>query len=123
MRLPFFSKLARPSSPEAEEDSAHVHEWDLVAKTFVEPKPHVSIANNDQLTKLSLTGVTTLLFQCSSCSAFRKEELPGLEQTALDRLLDKVDVGGPEFVVRDATTYVLMKHPDSNHPQGLPIRK
>lgn len=120
MKLPFFNGPIEESNPE----DIHTHVWELIARTFVEPKYNFSVANNDALTKLALSGATTLLFQCNICSEFRKEELPGLEQTSLDRILDRVETSGPEYITRNNTVYVLMKHPDSNsQQQGVPLRR
>ena len=55
-----------------EEKPDHTHNWELIAKTFVEPKP-ISIANSLELTQLSMTGMTTFLFQCLECKEFKTE--------------------------------------------------
>lgn len=113
MKLPsFLSFLKRHSS----------HTWELIAKTMVEPK-NVTSLSDSSLTKLALTGMTTFIFQCTKCSEFKKEEMVGLEESPLDRLMDKVDVGGPEYILREGKTYILMRRPDS--PQTgvtLPVR-
>lgn len=103
----------------SEKEEAHVHQWDLVAKTFIEPKP-ITVQGSQEISKLLFTGQTTYLFQCSLCSEFRKEVCEGLETTALDRLLDKVDLTGPEYIVRDKGTYVLMKY--QTEQAQLPVR-
>lgn len=99
---------------------AHEHEWDLIAKTFIEPKPMTTIAGDSEATKLALTGKTTYLFQCSKCSQFLKQECEGLETTSLDRLLDKVDIHGPEYILKNGKTYVILKQPEQ--PGNLPVR-
>ena len=90
-------------------ESSHIHEWELVGKTFCEPKTNVTFQNDADLNKLALVGKTNYIFQCKTCPEFKKVEADGLEATALDGLLDKVDAHGPEFVVRGDSTYVIAK--------------
>lgn len=98
----------------------HNHEWELVGKTFCEPKFNVTFQNDAELNKLALVGRTNYIFQCKGCSEFKKVEADGLEATALDGLLDKVDAHGPEFVIRGNSTYVIAKQ---QQPQvQIPIR-
>ncbi len=120
MKFPFFSRAL----PKAEEKSdEHTHQWDLIAKTFVEPKPLTITGDvKNELNRLAMTGMTTYLFQCSICSDFKKEECAGMEESSLDRLMDKVDIGGPEYILRDGKTYILLKQPPQD-AQNLPLRR
>jgi len=115
MKLPDFIKK-KPK--EQSETPDHKHDWELLAKTFVEPKP-INFPNNLELTQLSMTGMTTFLFQCTECKEFKKEEVQGLETTTLDNLIDKVNVSGPEYVLKDGQTYILMRY---TKQENLPVR-
>ena len=98
-----------PPLPTFPVELPHNHEWELVGKTFCEPKTNVTFQNDADLNKLALVGKTNYIFQCKTCPEFKKVEADGLEATALDGLLDKVDAHGPEFVVRGDSTYVIAK--------------
>jgi hypothetical protein len=115
----FFDKVLnhKQSNPEPQAPP-HTHDWELVAKTFVEPR-NMNITGDAHLTQIALTGITTFLFQCVECKEFRKEECPGLETTTLDKIIEKVDISGPEYIVRGNSTYILMRRPDN---QALPVR-
>lgn len=116
MKLPFpFREKESPPSHD------HIHEWELVAKTFVEPKPFTSI-DNTALSRLALTGMTTYLFQCTKCAAFQKNECEGVEETSLSHLFEKVDISGPEYISHEGKIYILMRRPD-DHPPGIPVRR
>jgi len=99
--------------------SNHKHNWELIAKTFVEPKP-ISVQGALDLTRLSMTGMTTFIFQCTECDEFKTQMTEGIETTTLDRLIDKVDISGPEYIMRDGKTYILMKY--QKVQENLPIR-
>lgn len=98
-------------SEEKEKTPAPPTRWTLVAKTFIEPK-NVTYQDNPELSKIALTGQTVFLFQSEDGTEFRQEVCEGLENTALDRLLDKVDATGPEIIVRGDKRYVLARHAD-----------
>ena len=119
MIFPFLQEKPREEVPQKPD---HKHEWDLVAKTFVEPQPAITIVDNPEITKLAFTGMTTYLFQCSKCDEFRKQEVTGVESTALENLLAKVEIGGPEYILKDGKTFILMKQPE-NPPQNIPVRR
>jgi hypothetical protein len=91
--------------------------WSLAAKTVVAPHP-LSVPDDPQSTRLSLTGKTTYLFVCEETGEFHKEEIEGVEPTDLDDLIDKVNKSGPEYVTRSSGTFILMKKPQDT----LPVR-
>jgi len=91
--------------------------WTLIAKTVVQPKP-LMVPDNPEVTRLSVTGKTTYLFQCEETGDFRKEEIEGIEPTDLDLIIQKVESSGPEYIVRDTGTYILMKKPAA----ALPVK-
>jgi len=117
LQLPQF--LKRTPKDIGPSPTDHIHEWELVAKTFVEPKP-INIPESVELTQLCLTGMTTYLFQCTECHEFRKEEVSGVETTTLDKLIEKIDISGPEYVMKDGKTYILM--PYKKQEQTIPLR-
>lgn len=86
------------------------HDWQPLIKTIIEPKN--TIFEDDVLARLAFTGATTYVFQCAVCKAVRKETCEGVETTTLERLLDKVDIGGPEYLGREGKTYIIMRKPD-----------
>lgn len=115
MKLPNF---IRKQPIEQSETPNHKHDWELLAKTFIEPKP-INIPGSLELTQLSMTGMTTFLFQCTDCKEFKKEEVQGLETTTLDNMIDKVDISGPEYILKDGKTYILMRYVKQ---ENLPVR-
>jgi len=109
MRFPkFFKKEEKEEIPQ-EHLTDCIHDWAMVAKTFVEPKP-IAFPNSIELTELSMTGMTTILFQCTECKVFKQEHLKGIETTTLDNLMVKVDISGPEYILKDGKTYILMRY-------------
>ena len=119
LQLPSFLKRTSEPVPEFLKEPDHVHEWEIVAKTFVEPKP-INIPESMELTQLCLTGMTTYLFQCAECHDFRKEEVSGIETTTLDKLIEKVQISGPEYVMKDGKTFIVMQY--QKPEQTIPIR-
>lgn len=115
LSFPFFGKKSSQS-----QDLSHKHEWELVAKTFVEPKPFTSTSDAN-LSRLALTGMTTYLFQCVGCPQFQKNECEGVEETTLGHLFEKVDISGPEYISHDGKIYVLIRKPDA--PQTISVRR
>lgn len=115
MKVPAFLKRFPRKPYEETSLPPHEHEWDLVLRTFVEPKP-INFPDNKELEKISLTGMTTYLFQCKKCQSFHREECLGLEETDLERILAKVEVGGPEYIMKDNKTYIVMRKPDTSLP-------
>ncbi len=91
--------------------------WKLLVMTTVLPHP-MQVPDDPITTRLSLTGKTTYLFVCEETGEFRKEEVEGVEPTDLDTLIAKVDASGPEYVLRESGTYILMKKPQD----GIPLR-
>lgn len=86
------------------------HDWQPLIKTIIEPK-NVNF-DDPALTRLAFTGATTYVFQCAICKSVRKEMCEGVETTALERLLDKVDLSGPEYLIKEGKTYIIMRKPD-----------
>ena len=91
--------------------------WKLAATTVVNPHP-MNVPNDPAVTRLSFTGKTTYLFVCEETGEFRKEEVEGVEPTDLDMLVEKVENSGPEYIVRQTGTYIMMKKPQD----VLPVR-
>jgi hypothetical protein len=123
IKLPEFLKRIPKESPQTELNKTyidHVHDWELVAKTFVEPKS-INIPESLELTQLCLTGMTTYLFQCTECKEFKKEEVSGVETTTLDKIIEKIDISGPEYIIKDGKTYIMMRY-QNNQNQNIPIR-
>lgn len=126
MEIPFFKKeLKEPvdiiSTPTSDlSETFPDGEWELIARTFTEPK-NVTNASEPSLTKIALCGMTTYVFMDKKHNVFKTLEVFGLEQSSLDRLLDKVDIGGPEYILRDGKTYVLLKQPENQ--QNIPLKK
>lgn len=121
LKNPFSEKKAEPEELTAEEilnsSSSPDAQWELISRTFIDPKP-ITVSGDDRLNKIALCGMTTYLFHDKTHNIFKTVETFGLEQTSLDRLLDKVDVGGPEYILRDGKTYILLKQ----EKQELPVR-
>jgi hypothetical protein len=91
--------------------------WKLAVTTVVNPHP-MHVDGDPSVTRLSFTGKTTYLFMCEETGEFRKEEVEGVEPTDVDTLIAKVDASGPEYIVRQTGTYILMKKPQD----VLPVR-
>ena len=91
--------------------------WKLAATTIVNPRP-MNVPNDPAVTRLSFTGKTTYLFVCEETGEFKKEEVEGVEPTDLDMLIEKVENSGPEYIVREKGTYIMMKKPQD----VLPVR-
>lgn len=105
-----------PTIIKKEQHDAPKH-WNLAVTTVVMPRP-MNVPDDPAVTRLSFTGKTTYLFVCQETGEFRKEEVEGVEPTDLDMLIAKVDASGPEYVVRQSGTYILMKKPQD----VLPVR-
>jgi len=91
--------------------------WKLAVTTVVNPHP-MHVDGDPAVTRLSFTGKTTYLFVCEETGEFKKEEVEGVEPTDVDILISRVDASGPEYIVRQTGTYILMKKPQD----VLPVR-
>lgn len=116
-----YPDITSDAEEEKQEVVPHSHSWQLLAKTYVEPKS-ITVQGHEDINRVLFTGQTTYLFQCSECSEFKKEVMEGLEDTALDRLLDKVELTGPEYIRRGTNVFVLLKNQEASQGQNLPLR-
>jgi len=91
--------------------------WKLAVTTVVNPHP-MHVDGDPAVTRLSFTGKTTYLFVCEETGEFKREEVEGVEPTDVDILISRVDASGPEYIVRQTGTYILMKKPQD----VLPVR-
>lgn len=74
------------------------HNWQLVAKTYATPaaQPGATSANY---------GVTTLLWSCTSCGEFHKEELVGTDENRWLQIVENVDKHGMQYVKENGKVY------------------
>ena len=89
----------------------HDHNWELVSKTYGPPRhnvetTNVSIASFDR----ALFGLTTLLWKCTACAEFKKEELLGSDVDTLEELMVKADEYGPQYIQQGDKTFVVMRY-------------
>ena len=102
----------------------HVHEWDLISKTYAPPAKNsqVNVADKETIEK-TLFGVTVILWQCLVCKDLRKEEMLGSDENTLDELIVKSEEYGPQFIEREGKTYVVAKYQvPVAAPASIPIR-
>ena len=57
-----------------------------------------------------ILGVTTLLFKCTACAEFKKEELLGSDVDTLEELMVKADEYGPQYIQQADKTFVVMRY-------------
>ncbi len=122
MKLPKFlqkepQKLAIVETTRTE--PKHLHQWVVVTRTYASPVRTTSSNNSDK----AMFGVTTILWECSTCGETRKEEMLGSEQSTMDELIDKVRKTGPQYIEDSGETFVFNKWtPASSVPGVIPLR-
>ena len=104
----------------------HVHEWDLISKTYASPVRNMQLnqIGDKDLLQQTLFGLTVILWQCLVCKELRKEEMLGSDENTLDELIVKSEEYGPQFVEREGgKVYVIAKYQvPAAAPAGIPIR-
>ena len=92
----------------------HDCNWELVSKTYAPPKKDISLGNfsdtDRSVVEKVIMGVTTLLWKCTVCNNFKKEELLGSDVDTLEELMEKADEYGPQYVQRGDKTFVVMRY-------------
>lgn len=104
----------------------HIHNWDLVSRTYAPPRKDVASFVGDKTHILSLEklffGVTSLMWRCTICHEFHKEELLGSDEETLDELIEKAEVYGPQFIIQGDKTYALTRYVPPVQAGALPVR-
>lgn len=123
---PFNKK--KPAPVNVESEPIHTHQWELAAKTYAPPvkktvNAYANTATEAQLSERMQFGVTVLLFQCTLCKNFVKEEMLGTDIDVLEDLIEKVESFGPQLVQHGNEAYVISKYQPSPPPTGtIPVR-
>lgn len=102
------------------EAPAHIHSWQLVAKTYASPRTGVHGSGNidERVVEKALLGVTTLLWECE-CGETKKEEMLGTDEDKLEEIIDKAGKMGPQQIVRGEDIYVVAKWTPPSSREGL----
>lgn len=105
----------------------HIHDWELISKTYAAPRKQFESSNLNQETiqKFSF-GVTSFLWECSLCREMKKEELLGTDENPLETYMNSARDIGPQVLNRDEEQYILMHYiPTSAQPTypTMPIQQ
>lgn len=91
----------------------HTHEWELTSKTYAAPRKDIKEFPEAKFEKTLyekvLFGVTTLLWECSVCHKFRREEVLGTDENQLDEVLANAETLGPQYLERASGMYIVAK--------------
>ena len=115
-----FKKKKPINSPSTE---THNHTWALVAHTYARPRKDIpaELLSGENAERL-LFGVTTLVWECTTCGESRQEMMLGSDQNTLDEVLDKVDEFGNQTVTRGENKYVVNRFVQPQLINGIPVR-
>lgn len=95
-------------------EPTHDHNWELVSKTYAPPRKEIGLGDfpltDRSVIEKVILGVTTLLFKCTACAGFTKDELLGSDVDTLEELMDKADLYGPQYVLQEDKTFVIMRY-------------
>jgi hypothetical protein len=113
-----FSNISPPTPLQPE----HVHQWEVLIKTYAPPRPNVEDLPPDVFQK-ALFGITTLLSKCVLCSESKQEEILGTDEQPLDQLIEKVNQFGPQYIQKEGVTFIVAKYqPPTQQSTNLPLR-
>jgi len=117
-------------TPVEKKELKHTHMWKIVGKTYAPPSPlqitaelEGSVHIDNETVQKALFGVTTLLWECSSCGETKREELLGSDEDLLESVINKAEKIGPQFVDRRGKSFIISEwNPPASSPDKVPVR-
>ena len=117
-------------TPVEKNEPKHQHTWKVIGKTYAPPtnlqitaELQGMITMDVATVQKSLFGVTTLLWECSSCGETKREELLGSDEDLLESVINKAEKIGPQFVQRRGKDFIISEwNPPASDPSKIPVR-